>query len=232
MTLQRVAGFTPSRNGFHFANAFDKAPVLTIRVPFLGEIPIGNAAGGLCGGMVFAVCDFFQSGLTPPGDSTPPRPGTPLFRYLAHRLIDSFNGVPGVLKYLRWMRLPSEQRLGLGKTIAWHTLHQEWPGIRADLDNSRLCPLGLIEVESTNPLEVGKNHQVLAYGYDLNENNGDLTIFVYDPNCPDADDVTLALNVADADQPSRVTFSADPAGRGFFRTVYTAADPRAALATA
>ena len=232
MIIKRVPGFKPSMNGFHFANQFDKAPVLTIAVPPFGSIPVGNAAGGLCGGMVFAVLDIFQQGLTPPPDTAAPKAGTPLFQYLAKRLIDSFNGVPGVLKYLEWMRFPQNAgSFGLRKNIAWHTVNDEWPDIRADLDHGQACPLGLIEVESFNPFEVGNNHQVLAYGYDLDEATGDLRILVYDPNNPDADDVTLAVNLADPNNPSPVTFSADPAGRGFFRTVYTAADPSSALAT-
>jgi hypothetical protein len=70
-----------------------------------------------------------------------------------------------------------------------------------------------------------------AYGYDLDEANGDLRISVYDPNCPDEDDVILSVDVGDPDHPSRITYSADPNGRGFFRTKYNPSDPSAALLT-
>jgi hypothetical protein len=229
MSSARVPGFKPSVNGFHFENDFDPGPVLTIPVPAIGDIPVGNAAGGLCGGMVFAVMDMFAKGLTPPPDTKAPKPGTPLFKYLARRLLDSFNGPPGVLKYLDWMRLPDDNH-GIFKSISWHTVHNEWAAIKDDLDNGRLCPLGLVEVESLDPFELGKNHQVLAYGYDHNENTGDLQVLVYDPNNPDDDGVTLSLNLAAANAPSRLVFSADRAGRGFFRTKYAVADPAPALA--
>ena len=229
MISKRVPGFVPSKNGFHFANDFGDVPVLSIPLPF-GHIPIGNAAGGMCGGMVFAVLDIFRKGLTPLADTAAPGPETPLFRYLARRLIDSFNGVTGVLKYLQWMRFPDEAGSG-GRSIAWHTVNDEWPDIQADLDSGQPCPLGLIKVQSSNPFNVGDNHQLLAYGYDFDENSGDLSVRVYDPNCPDIDQVIAALNLADRNNPSRLTYSADPAGRGFFRTSYAPADPSDALMT-
>jgi hypothetical protein len=134
---------------------------------------------------------------------------------------------------MEWMRFPNDARFfGHLKSIAWHSVNQEWPGIQASLDSGELCPLGVIKVESINPLDLGKNHQVLAYGYDFNEDNGDLTIFVYDPNCPNADDVTLSLNLADRNNPSRIVLSSDAAGRGFFRTRYSAADPSEAIGKA
>ena len=41
-------------------------------------------------------------------------------------------------------------------------------------------PLGPVTVHSTNPLDLGMNHQVLAYGYELDGTA--LTLRVYDPN--------------------------------------------------
>jgi hypothetical protein len=233
MVSKHVPGFKPGSNGFHFGNDFETAPVLTMPVPPFGKIPVGNSAGGLCGGMVFAVLDIFRHGRKPPPDTVAPRPGTPLFEYLTRRLLDSFNGVSGVFKYLAWMQFPDDTHwYNPSRSIGWHTVNGEWPAIKADLDDGQLCPLGVVEVKSLNPLELGNNHQVLAYGYDLDEGAGDLKVLVYDPNNPDDDGVTLAVNLADPDHPSRVTFSADPDGRGFFRTAYTPADPSAALAFA
>jgi hypothetical protein len=229
---KRVPGFKPSQNAFHFGNDFDPGPVMTLPVPAIGDIPVGSAAGGLCGGMVFAVLDMFERGLAPPPAQDAPKPGSPLFRYIASRLLDSFNGVTGVFKYLEWMRLPSDARFfGLMKSIAWHSIHDEWPHIKKDLNNGQLCPLGLIKIESVNPFNLGENHQVLAYGYDFDENSGDLKIYVYDPNCENNDDVTIAVNIADMNNPSHVTYSADANGRGFFRTHYKPQDPSSALTT-
>lgn len=233
MASHFVAGFKPSNQGFHFENDFeDGAPVIKLATVF-GDIPVGNAGGGLCGGMVFAALDLFRRALAPPADTIAPKPGTPLFDYIAHRLVDSFNGVAGVNKYLEWMRLPDDAHLGgFFKSIAWHSVHDEWPAIRADLDADRPCPLGLILVESVNPVELGKNHQVLAYGYEHVEATGLLQVFIYDPNWPDRDDVTLAVNIADVSNPSHVVYSVDSAGRGFFRNEYIPKDPSAAVAIA
>jgi hypothetical protein len=233
MVSKRVMGFEPSVNGFHFPNLFADAPLRTIHIPPFGDIPIGHATAGMCGGMVFAALDIFGKGLKPRPDVVAPEPGTPLFSYLVNRLFDSFNGVMGVYKYLEWMRFPDEAHFfGVLKTISWHSVNDEWPAIQSDLDNGVACPLGLIKVESLNPFDLGRNHQALAYGYDLDEISGDLQICVYDPNCPNDDTVTLAVNVANPDNPSRIVYSADSNGRGFFRTKYSPADPSAALLTA
>jgi hypothetical protein len=231
MASKSVAEFKPSRNGLHFANAFTQGPVFSIPVPLFGAIRLGNAERGLCGGMVFTVLDLFTKNLPPPPDTEAPAPGTPFFKYLARRLLDSFNGPRGVLKYMAWMCFPDDEgSYADPKNISWHTVNREWPAIKQDLDNDCLCPLGLIKVKSINPLKLGVNHQVLAYGYNLAETTGDLRIWVYDPNCPGEDDVTLSLNVANPAAPSRISYSADPSGRGFFRTRFVPADPSAALA--
>jgi hypothetical protein len=129
------------------------------------------------------------------------------------------------------MRYPDDAGAWGQRSIAWHTVNDEWPDIQAELDSGQLCPLGLIKIQSSNPFNVGDNHQVLAYVYDLDENSGDLKVLVYDPNCEDIDGVTLTVNLADRNNPSRVIYSADPAGRGFFRTVYAPSDPTDALRT-
>jgi hypothetical protein len=70
----RVPGFAPSTSGLHFSNAWPTEPDVTIN--FLGfSIPIGNAAQGLCGGMVYTVRDFFESGYHIPLDTANPASG-------------------------------------------------------------------------------------------------------------------------------------------------------------
>src|SRR5262249_25444230 len=56
------------------------------------------------------------------------------------------------------------------------------------------------QVKSHDPFQLGENHQVLAYGYDLV--GTDLTIRIYDPNFPDVDNATISLNIGD---PSHTT---------------------------
>ncbi len=222
--MTNQAGFLPSTHGFHFGNAFQHgAAVITAWVPLLGDVPLGDAGGGMCGGMVFAALDFFHEGRLPPPDTTVPPPGSPLFAYLARRLIDSFNGPRGINKYISWMRLPNES--GLFKSIHWHIINHEWPAIKNDLDNGQPCPLGLLRMRSLNPFDAAKNHQVLATGYELNDATGDLQIAVYDPNWPDRDDLALSLNITGPDNLARVSYSGDMAGRGFFRSKYAPQAP-------
>src|SRR5450756_534411 len=60
-----VSGFLPSTSGFHFPNRFPHVPDLKINV--LGQqIAIGDAANGLCGGMVFTARDYFEAGISIP----------------------------------------------------------------------------------------------------------------------------------------------------------------------
>jgi hypothetical protein len=223
MATNRVSEFKPSTHGFHFANDFPQAPVLTIRFPRLGSIGIGNAAGGLCGGMVFAVRDFFEADQPPPESAQVPNPGTRLFEFLARRLMDSFNLPGGVLKYYRWMTCPDGNHRSV-QGLAWRTIHQEWPRIRALIDQGHPCPLGLVTVQSLAPLRLGENHQVLAYGYDLDEKKQHLTIQVYDPNHPRQDDLTLSLAIDQPTQATPIVFSTGMPVRGFFRTSYAPAE--------
>jgi hypothetical protein len=220
----RVPGFRPSVNGLHFANEFPHAPVVRIELPGGLRIPIGDAAKGLCGGMVYTVRDLHEAGIAAPTRIVPPGDG-PMLQYLADRLVDSLSLPFGPATYFRLMdpTLSDEDR-------AWRMIRVEWPAIRADLDRGTLCPLGLITTKSHNPLAVGRNHQVLAWGYDLNDTR--LTLRVYDPNRPDDDRVAITLDTAHPRQATPVRCSRGDSVCCFFRTDYTFNDPRPVFASA
>jgi hypothetical protein len=205
MASARVPGFLPSTCGFRFANFFPPQPLLR-----LGRLRVGDASRGLCGGMVFAARDFFERGCQPPDDRQPPDYGSPLFGYLVRRLFHSFHLPWGPLRYYRWTAAAD----GL---LLRHTIRREWPRVRRELDAGRLTPLGLIRTRSRNPLRLGENHQVLAYGYGLHEPSGSLLLAVYDPNHAGRDDLTLALDLR---APSGVISSSGEPFRGFFHTPY------------
>lgn len=230
----RVPGFTPSANGFHFANSFPSEPAIEEDVPPFGQIALGDASNGLCGGMVFAVLDLFEAGFLPPADVTPPASGTPLFRYIVDRLIDSFD-LPhaGFMKYYEWMITPDADTgwppFFVRPGIARKTIVDEWPTrIQPELDAGRLCCLGLVTTSSTNPADLGKNHQVLAYGYDIDDSNR-MELLVYDPNTSTtgADTVRISLSLADPAHATPVTHNVaiGEAIRGFFRVDYGPCDP-------
>src|ERR1051325_2734530 len=101
--MPRVDGFLPSTAGLHFPNSFDHVPLKSVQIPVVGTtVTLGDAAGGLCGGMVFAVRDYFEAGQLPPERTTAPNDG-PLYEYLVDRLFESWDIPWGVAHYLYLM---------------------------------------------------------------------------------------------------------------------------------
>src|SRR5262249_47984605 len=230
----RVSGFRPSVSGFRFSNSFATVPYFTINV--LGtNVPIGDASNGVCGGMIYTVRDYFEAGTPPSPDLAPPSSG-PLFDYMVRRLFDSFNLPAGPVKYVHLMNpdLPDHEtwlsNAGLAPHgRAWVMIVEEWPKIKADLDQGRLSPLALIRVKTHDVFQMGKNHQVLAYGYDLNGTA--LKIYVYDPNHPGFDNIVIQLDIRDPQHTTPVAYLVNGVASSreemycFFRTDYIHSDP-------
>jgi hypothetical protein len=222
--------FRATTNGFAFVNSWPNEPAVTIATP-LGPINLGNAADGLCGGMVFAALDYWYGGLVAPAEQ--PGPGTPLYKFLVRRIIDSWHVPTGVAQYYTWMNLPDGDvgftafghHVVVERGISGRTISQQWPQIRADLDRGIPSALGLVTVESHNPGDLGHNHQVLACGYDVAGST--VTVHVYDPNSGQDDDVTISF---DTSAPTRATTFQSNVDigrsiRGFFRTAYAPVTP-------
>lgn len=223
--VQRVPRFLPSTSGLHFANFYPHEPELTVSLPLGKTLPIGDAANGLCGGMAFAVADFHEANQSVPPDTQPPTAGSALYQFIVKRLFDSFNGPLGIGRYLELME-PAFPDVGLGFGLPGRAsvmLHDEWPRIKSTLDTGHPAPLGLIKVKSDQPQDLGKNHQVLAYGYDLH--GTDLTIWLYDPNYPDRDDVHIQLSTASIAVPVPLTYVPPEPLFCFFHTAYAPAVP-------
>jgi hypothetical protein len=230
MTSNHVPGFLPSTSGFRFPNAFPRVPLRWIGIPGVLRVPIGDASNGLCGGMAFAARDYFERGGPPPPDADPPGEGA-LFDYLVDRLFDSFDLPLGPVRYLELMN----PLLGDGETVwsrfglashgrVWRMAREEWPKIRAEIDGGHPCPLGLVRVTSADPRDLKENHQVLAYGYEVDGTR--LTLQLYDPNRPGRDDVTISLEMGSTAAVPRVTTV--PQGTrvfSFFRVAYRVAVP-------
>jgi hypothetical protein len=213
-----VPGFSPRTSGFHFPNRFAPGPVMHLGLGSV-RVPVGNASRGLCGGMVFAARDFFEARREPPSDRQAPGRGTALFRLLVRRQFASFRLPFGPLRYVLWTWvIPRTDRFGI-RGLAWRTCREQWPGIRTDLDSGTLVPLGLIRTRSLQPMALTRNHQVLAYGYEL---DGDrLRVRVYDPNHPDDDSLALELSVADPTRPTPIAYiEHEEPVYAFFRTGY------------
>ncbi len=224
-----VPNFLPSTCGLRFTNSWPDEPDIVLNLGPMGKVKIGSASKGLCGGMVFTVLDVYSAGLAPLQDSRPPR-GSPLFKYIVRRLIDSWHLPFGVLTYYQWMILPDDDNgiwFATVRGVGGRTISDEWPQIRSEIDDGRPAPLGLVTAASANPSRLGENHQVLAYGYELD--GDDLTLKVYDPNTDlaAADQVCLSLCLADPAGKSPITHNVgvDAPIRGFFRVPYSPADP-------
>jgi hypothetical protein len=187
--------------------------------------------------MVYAAMDYFIAGLDIPiipGNDLSGRYGSPLhgpvFDYIGKRLFSSFDVPAGVWAYIELMQpdYPDFQarKGGLGlapRSRAWRMVRQEWPVIKTKLDAGQPCPLGLICIKSSDLKKLGENHQVLAYGYDLV--GDDLTLFIYDPNYHDDNDMTLKLNIADPEHQTSITYSGFQNVNCFFHTNYTFSMP-------
>lgn len=225
MRRVRVPGFRPGTSGFRFANSYPHGPVLELGGGQV-RLGIGDAANGLCGGMVFAARDLFEAGIPPPLLAEPPARGSAMFRYIVRRLLQSFDLPGGPARYMAWMVLPTaDSRRGV-RGIASRSARREWPRIKRDLDRGVLSPIGLVRVRSLNPLELGRNHQVLAYGYDLNDESGRVAIHVYDPNHPGGDDLALSFTLMPGADWKVGYVERELPVRGFFRTRFRPAGPR------
>lgn len=228
MSSNFVPNFKPSTRGLRFINDFPHQADITVNVPLLGNVPIGDAYNGVCGGMVFAVRDFFEANHPAPADTAPPAQGSPLFNFIVQRLFDSFNLPGGVTKYYQWMTTPDHDT-GVWPVIrhgvVWHTVVEEWPKIRADIDSGHPSPLGLVTVYDVNPADLGHNHQVMAYGYEVDANNK-LTLHLYDPNTGASDGCYLSMSLSDPSHSTPIQHNVAIGFpiRGFFRVDYAARD--------
>lgn len=182
-----VNGFLPSVNGLHFANRWEPGPTIRLGVIDPRWVGVGDAKAGLCGGMSWFVRERFAAGLAVPDDVAAPANGSALFRAIVRRQILS----------LDWLRVPVRfWRLAAmaPAVLARRSLEVEWPRIRAEIDAGELAMVGLIRHHSLNPMHLDRDHQVLAYGYEIKGTGEPITIRLYDPNWPDRDDVTLQIS--------------------------------------
>ena len=228
--MPNPGSFLASRDAFAFTNAWPSEPAVVVPSPF-GKISIGNAAAGLCGGMVFAAFDYWHAGTAPP--AARPAPGQPLYGYIVQRLIDSWHLPAGVAEYYQWMNMPdgdtgfdlAGQHIVTERGVAWHTIQNQWPQIAAVLDSGMPAALGVVTIASANPADLGANHQVLAYGYGASASQ--VTVRVYDPNSGRNDGIYIRFDPRAPAKPTNFAHNlniADPV-RGFFRTAYAPATP-------
>jgi hypothetical protein len=227
MGQPRPERFLPSRDAFGFANAWPDEPAFSVVTP-LRRVGIGNAARGLCGGMVFGALDYWHTGAKPPASL--PAPSEPLFRFIVRRLIQSWHIPAGVARYYYWMHLPDGDPVRNAGPIVLRrrglrtrSIAGQWPRIRADLDAGHPAALGIVTVASASPFQLGHNHQVLAYAYRIE--GTETTVRVYDPNSGPADDVYIQFDTAKPASGLTHSINIGLPVRGFFLNPYSPATP-------
>ena len=221
MSENVVPGFLPSRQGLHFANLYPPGP--TVRFGPLDPrlIGVGDASAGLCGGMCFTVRDLFEGGIAVPPDTQPPANGSPRFKAIVRRQVQSLDWFRVPIRF--WVRSALGSSFGGDRTKA--AFEREWPKIRREIDEGRLAMIGLIRVSGKNPFKLTGNHQVVVYGYA--EDGRGVTLRLYDPNWPDNDTVTVRLYLDEALRPTRLDQSTGEPVLGFFMAPFRAGDVRA-----
>jgi hypothetical protein len=219
MKEQRVPDFAPSTDGFHFANAWPPGPTVTLGPLDPRMVGVGDAANGLCGGMVYTVADLHAAHVPVPADREPFANGSPRFNAIVRRQVESLYYMTVPIRFYLRMALGGS----FGGDRARATYEREWPVARAALDRGELVPIGLIRSSAKNPYQLTKNHQVITWGYA--EDGRGVTLRLYDPNWPDRDDVTATLVLDAALRPTYLEQSTGEALLGWFVLPYSPRDP-------
>jgi hypothetical protein len=163
--------FDPRTHGFAFSNNF------TNKVSIFG-LPITETRGR-CGGMAFAALDYWHHRLSVPRARSLPQDGTPVADYIYWRLIDSIVG--NWPMYFHFMRTPDHPTVVNGIGVARATREEQFPRLMSLLDSGVPQPLGL--TRSRDVGQFGDDHQVVAYGYDI---DGDTSrVYIWDNRAPD-----------------------------------------------
>jgi hypothetical protein len=161
--------------------------------------------------MVYAALDLFlaQPRLEVPADRMSPPADSPVAQFVLQRLLDSFTlerlTHSNAMRYLDFMSVVDHDTW-FSRGVGWIVANREWPAIRSDIDQGRPVPLGLVAGSWVWATDLGAKskmlghcHQVLTYGYDLDDAMN-LVLHVYDPNDPEDDNSTIETNLAN---PSR-----------------------------
>jgi hypothetical protein len=228
-----VPGFLPSVHGLPFPNAFPPGPTFRLGAVDSRLFGFGDASAGLCGGMALTARDLYEAGLPAPvAQRTAPRNGSPRFRALVRRQVQSLDWLRVPLRYLDLQALRPDPPGRLARLLRREpprvvAILREWPRIRAEIAAGHPSVVGLLRTSGCSPWALTRNHQVLAWGW---EADGDgITLRVYDPNHPGRDDVELRVAIDAGAGPwlDRIVMSQSTGEPllGFFRQPYPAARP-------
>lgn len=183
---------------------------------------------GLCGGMCFAVLDFYKTSRPVPREGSTndqPGPGTNLRSYIWQRQVESL--ISDGARFVIWLFLlnymPAIWPFPGGPAWLLARSQKEWNGLKASLDRGKLVPLGLVR-DTKNLFD---NHQVLAIDYE-EKDEVEGTVYAYDPNCPDQVS-TISLKFGQRSLDGQESGNPSVILRGFFCEAYKPADPSEAV---
>jgi hypothetical protein len=170
--------------------------------------------------MAYTALDLWNHGLVAPPESSVPRDGSLLGDYVYQRLVDSM--IANAFKFVHFMRTPDHPTWINGIGVARATREEEYPRIKAQIDQGRPCVLGLTRSRSLG--EMGMDHQVVAYGYEDGDPHSRL--FIYDNRLPGTESILEFRTAYDpADREVRLLGVAE-SWRGFFLEAYSPAMPQ------
>jgi len=215
--------------------------------------------------MAFAALHYFYAHKLIPGYTTTPPNNNPLSKYILDRLHDSLDlNLVGILKALGSIAVSASPVGSVGSLeevpkFVYLTMAPNenkftifgkcgpgcLPGVRPLtnsevskatrlLDQGKPVVLGLIAASSIK--DIGRNHQVVAYGYTFNKQaNNQYTFYIYDPNHPDKEvkATWYPPNVGgklyySLGSKALNTYKELPSWRGFFVEDYTPKTPNIA----
>lgn len=212
--IQAKSAFLSQQHGFKFVNSFPFPFSASFKLPFIGEVDLGDVIYGLCGGMCFAALDYFYTDRPVPSYKRVDQIKTRYLLYLWNRQLDSF-GLLTVPTVLEWM-------LRDDLDVALRTARYEVPKLRRSLDQGK--PVVLALIRSKHGASATQNHQVLVTGYEYDESTRQMTIYLYDPNHPGLAP-TLSLNLTKPSQGIAISQSTGESLRGFFVIRYKPEEP-------
>jgi len=180
--------FRPSIHGWPFGNSWKY------------EFPFGGATPemGYCGGMCWTALQRFYAGIPIDRGTPAPPQGTPLYAEIFTVQQNSLSKAKVEYIYV-WQRSADLDKDGLGDRT-----QKEWQKVKACLDASKPVTLTLI-VHSNDiwPWDLSDNHRVVAYAYEVRSvdpaegapsgADSHVTIYIYDPNYENEDDVCLTF---------------------------------------
>jgi hypothetical protein len=208
--------FSAQAHGYKFINRFTPQFPTTVPFAIFGQIDLKAVTYGLCGGMCFGALDYFYAHRALPDYAEPDALPFRYELYLWDRQIDSLLPLTIPL-VLEWMHRDD-------LTLAARCARYEVPKLRRALDKGK--PVVLALIRARYPENPTLNHQVLATGYDFDEANKGLVIYLYDPNHP-GETPTLSLNLQRPSQGIQLAQSTGEKLRGFFVIPHRAEAPPA-----